>query len=59
MSKQISKEQFEALAAYPNRIETERDIDYAYDTIVDQDGNELAFATYKDGECLGYTLKSE
>ena len=51
----ITKEEFEALAYYPNRVDSERDTEYSYDTILDQDDNEIAFATYHSYEPTSYT----
>ncbi len=58
ITKQITKEEFDALAA-ANTVETETDVEYSYENVVDADGNEIAFATYRTGQEPVYTLRGE
>ena len=60
MNTQITKEEFEALAAI-HSVVVENDIEYSYENIVDAEGNELAFACYsnKIGHVATYTLRGE
>lgn len=54
---EITKEQFDALRPMnADLIKRERDGAYEYETIVDDDGNEIAFASYRGGECVGHTM---
>lgn len=53
----ITAAQFAALRpTNDDLIVTERDGEYLYETVVDVDGNEIAFASYKGGEAVGFTL---
>jgi hypothetical protein len=58
MTKQITKEKFDALAA-ANTVESETDVEYSYENVIDADGNEIAFATYRTGQEPVYTLRGE
>ena len=53
---EITKEEFEALAHYPNRIVEERDVEYGYETVVSPDGRELAIASYHSYQPASYRL---
>ena len=55
MKKIITKAEFDTIASQ-NTIGTEKDGAYSYENVVDQDGNELAFATYRTGQEPVYTL---
>ena len=55
MPKPITKAEFEELAA-ANFIEEERDTEYSYESVIDQNGKELGFATYRTGQEPTYTL---
>ena len=55
MTKIITKAEFDILASQ-NNLETEKDVEYSYGNVVDQEGNELAFATYRTGQEPVYTL---
>ena len=58
MIQQITKEEFEALAQ-ANTVSEERDVEYWYDCVIDADGNEIAFASYRTGQEPTYTLRAE
>lgn len=59
MTKQISAEQFEVLKAQAASIETERDVEYSYETLLDADGEEIAFASYHSFRDPTYHLRAE
>lgn len=42
----ITAAEFEALKQAADRIEEERDVEYGYETLLDRDGAEIAFASY-------------
>ena len=46
MAKTITAAEFEALKATAHSVETERDIEYSYENLLDADGSEIAFASY-------------
>ena len=54
----ITREEFAKLAA-ANTVETENDVEYSYENVIDADGNEIAFATYRTGQDPFYTLREK
>lgn len=57
MTTQITQAEFDALRPInADLIRRERDGAYEYETITDGDGNEIAFASYRAGQCEGYTM---
>ncbi|MXP24792.1 hypothetical protein GRI39_01865 [Altererythrobacter indicus] len=57
----VSKETFENIIATATGIESdpteERDLEYSYDIFnSNEDGRQLAFISYKDGEVAGYYI---
>lgn len=55
--KTITKREFDALSPInPDLVVRESDNGYDYETVVDEDGNEIAFASYRTGEDPVYTL---
>jgi hypothetical protein len=59
MAKNITKEQFETLKAQAYSIETERDVEYSYENLLDADGNEIAFASYHSFRDPTFHLRGE
>lgn len=59
MTKTITAAEFEALKATAANIEEERDVEYSYETLLDSDGNEIAFASYNSNREPTYTLVAE
>lgn len=57
MTKQITSEEFEALKAKAASIETERETNFTYENLLDDDGNEIAFATYQSYREPIFTLR--
>ena len=56
MTKRITKEEFEAIAA-ANHIEIEKDVEYSYESVIDRDGKEIAFAVYNSNKPAEYHLR--
>lgn len=57
MTTQITAAEFEALKANAASIENERDIHYGYESLLDADGNEIAFAIYDSYRDPTYILR--
>ena len=54
----MTKEQFDAIRSQPGvTVETERDVEFWYETLVNEDGQELAFASYRTGCQPAYTRR--
>lgn len=54
----MTKAEFEALKRQRGvQCETERDVEFWYETLTDEDGNELAFASYRTGHEPTYTRR--
>ena len=56
MTKKITAAEFEALKANAASIEDERDVEYSYETLIDAEGNEIAFASYSSNREPDFTL---
>lgn len=51
----ITKEQFESLKREAADIVKEREVEYGYETLLDRDGAEIAFASYHSYKPTTYT----
>jgi hypothetical protein len=53
----ITSQEFDTIKSRPNmNVSVERDVEYWYETVIDEDGNEVAFASYHTGSEPVYTL---
>ncbi len=54
----ITKEQFDTIKNRAGiQVATEQDTEYWYETLTDEDGQEIAFASYRTGQEPTYTLR--